>query len=231
MRVVSLSGYLKEWDFVQVPKKLQPGGERVIVGRPVEGELRNCKLCGAPRPYRVKKGLGHYCIHCVKKQRSLSIRAALQGLAVYGNKYTAKEMCDRATKLLVKYLDKNPEGTVKELLPDKESFTADDLIEATFTMLIREVLRLSDDFECIGEDIWQLKPPVEFRPKKTPKLVAKKKPGRVNAREKKLAEVSVHPIFEDYPTPWIKVYKNGKLVRYEDAHGRAIPEQLWPTKN
>ncbi|NVM23477.1 MAG: site-specific integrase [Desulfobacterales bacterium] len=33
---------------------------------------------------------------------------------------------------------------------------------------------------------------------------------------------------EDYPEPWCKVIKDGKLVRYEDSTGKAIPEILWP---
>lgn len=33
---------------------------------------------------------------------------------------------------------------------------------------------------------------------------------------------------ENYPEPWCKVIKGGKLVRYEDSTGRAIPETLWP---
>jgi len=31
-----------------------------------------------------------------------------------------------------------------------------------------------------------------------------------------------------YPEPWCRVSKDGKLVRYEDSTGCAIPEALWP---
>jgi len=30
------------------------------------------------------------------------------------------------------------------------------------------------------------------------------------------------------PRPWVKVMKEGKLVRWEDAEGKPIPKELWP---
>jgi len=35
---------------------------------------------------------------------------------------------------------------------------------------------------------------------------------------------------DDYPSPWCKVFKDGKLIRYEDASGKPIPEILWRGK-
>ena len=35
---------------------------------------------------------------------------------------------------------------------------------------------------------------------------------------------------DDYLEPWCKVVKDGKVVRYEDARGCAIPEMLWPER-
>ena len=32
---------------------------------------------------------------------------------------------------------------------------------------------------------------------------------------------------EDYLEPWCKVFKDGKLIRWDDANGKPIPEILW----
>lgn len=210
---------------VKIPKKLQPGQEQNRLGRPIKGALRNCLKCGEPiyvKPYRLRKGLGQYCVHCVREQQSLSIRTAIQGLAIYSGKFTAEEMGDRACKILIKYLDKNPEGTVKELV-GKNEFTEEDLIKATFEILITEVLRQSDEFECVDErlNIWQIKVPMELEPK----LEAKEKPTRVSIPQ---PVEGIHPIYDDYPEPWCRVTKDGKIIRYEDTGGRSIPEALWP---
>ncbi len=41
----------------------------------------------------------------------------------------------------------------------------------------------------------------------------------------------VQPKASDYPSPWCKVIKDGKVIRYEDANGRLIPDILWRTNN
>lgn len=33
---------------------------------------------------------------------------------------------------------------------------------------------------------------------------------------------------ENYPEPWCKVIKGGKVIRYEDNKGNTIPEIFWP---
>ncbi len=41
----------------------------------------------------------------------------------------------------------------------------------------------------------------------------------------------VQPNINDYPEPWCKVIKDNKIIRYEDAQGKPIPEMLWQTVN
>lgn len=218
---------------VQIPKKLQSGNEDNHLGRSLKGEIRNCQLCNTQiyvKPYRIKKGQGQYCIHCVKKQQSLSIHAALKGLVVYSDVKTVKEMGDRAIKLLVKYLNKNPVGTVDELL-GKNEFTVEDLINSTLETLTVEVLKQADEFECIdgGLGIWRLKVQDESKPN----LVPEKEPEKVSVIQEKPKPVEgIHPIFEDYPGPWAKVKnREGNLIRYEDAQGNVIPKALWSSKD
>jgi len=38
------------------------------------------------------------------------------------------------------------------------------------------------------------------------------------------------PSIEDYPEPWCKVTKDGKLIRYEDSTGRIVPKIFWPSR-
>jgi hypothetical protein len=53
------------------------------------------------------------------------------------------------------------------------------------------------------------------------------KPLTLNT-ETKLVEETIPKISpDDYPQPWCKVYKDNKLIRYEDANGKIIPEILW----
>jgi len=43
-----------------------------------------------------------------------------------------------------------------------------------------------------------------------------------------IVEEKVPKKVEGPPLPWAKVTKEGKLVRWEDAEGKPIPEELWP---
>lgn len=129
-------------------------------GRPRTGEARQCKRCGKDiyiRAYRVKKGMGYYCWQCSKKVQATSFRCSIKGLVVYGADYTTEEMAERTMAILAKHLKRDPVATVGELLPAAQTFTADELIEAAFTMQVEETLKFCPDFEQIGRDTWKLR--------------------------------------------------------------------------
>ncbi len=99
-----------------------------------------------------------------KKQhddRGHSVTRALKGIASSdkhnGYTLTAKELCDRATAVLVDYLDRDPKVTVLALLGDKAGvpFMADHLIEAAVGVVISQALRLDDSMVEISPGVFK----------------------------------------------------------------------------
>lgn len=135
-------------------------GVSAPAGRPRTGEVRQCERCGKEiyvRNYRIKKGLGHYCRACAKKEQRSSFRFAIKGLIIScGNKYSVQEMFDHAIGILLRHLEKSPERTLKTLVNIDKPFTIDEILHATCELCIEESLRRSDEFVEIDKGVWDL---------------------------------------------------------------------------
>lgn len=53
------------------------------------------------------------------------------------------------------------------------------------------------------------------------------KPVKAKQQRQRKPKLVNPPNPDDYPTPWCRVLKDGKVIRFEDANGRIIPEILW----
>lgn len=128
-------------------------------GRPPTGEHRLCKGCGKPiyvRAYRIKKGGGNYCQQCNKREQATSILSALKGLAVHSSRFTPSEMLGRTESIVAKYLEKEPQRTIADLI-NSPTFTEDDLLWNAFSIVIEQTLKLDERFEEVGNGIYRLK--------------------------------------------------------------------------
>lgn len=101
---------------------------------------------------------------------------------------------------------------------------------------LEKVLALENEMEDVSKSkhshLWRegikemdYSPPTLVIP--NPSMKQKRKNIKILKIRTNLPKSESPPNPEDYPTPWCKVSKDGKLMRYEDANGRAIPEVLW----
>lgn len=141
-------------------------------GRPRNGELRNCATCGKQIYIKRNKliktpNTPRYCKDCwIKEHPPLTqykpngnnIETALKCLASADKKYphTWDELFNMGAKIVCRYLGNDPLRTVK-LLTDKEQFTIDDLLKGMTTIIVRQTLKINDEFIEISPDTWQLK--------------------------------------------------------------------------
>ena len=162
------------WDKAQAheqPKEPDPSlgyitkTGRVMKARPGPkssgGEWRQCETCGKDiyvKPYQIKAGLGRHCRECTERPRDFrqAIRGMVSGLKSSIDTRSIEEMFDRTVKVLYKYLEKDPEQTVRMLVHTK-TFTADDIINGAMGMMIEEYLRSCPEFEETEPGSWRYK--------------------------------------------------------------------------
>lgn len=100
------------------------------------------------------------------RNQPYAFRYAVRKLAASSESLTTKDIQTRLLAILTNHLKTRPRETITLLLPNKQTFTVDKIVDRSFAMLIEEALALCPDFEMGSDGRWNWKdaPQVGARP-------------------------------------------------------------------